>query len=178
MTQLFSIARPYANAAFDYAREHEQLTLWKAFLESAAIIARDAALAKLISNPQVNQSILVNVFTDMLASTLNAGQKNFLLLLAENNRLNAIPDISTLFDAHYAALQKISDVRVTTAVDVKDDFKQKLSIALSNRIKNQVTLHCEVDPAIIGGAIIQMGDHVIDGSVRGKLKRLEEALTS
>jgi len=65
-------------------------------------------------------------------------------------------------------------VRVITAVQVEDAFKQRLAASLSKRVNRDVTLHCEVNPAILGGAIIHIGDRVIDGSVRGKLTRLLE----
>jgi F-type H+-transporting ATPase subunit delta len=126
----------------------------------------------------VESSRLYDLFKDVLASVINEEEKNFLLLLADNNRLLALPDIAEIFDAHYAALEKISNVRVITAVDIQDDFKQKLTGALSKRIQRDVTLHCEVDPTILGGAIIHMGDNVIDGSIRGKLNRLRESLVT
>jgi F-type H+-transporting ATPase subunit delta len=172
MAQLFSIARPYANAAFEYARDKEQLASWKSFLESAAMIMLDPAI-KPLSNDQ-----LLILCDDVLASVITSEQKNFLRALADNNRLIALPDISTLFNIGYAELQKISDVRLVSAVEIQDDLKQKLSLALSKRMKHAVTLHCEIDPTLIGGAMIHLGDHVIDGSISGKLKRLEEALTS
>ena len=86
-----------------------------------------------------------------------------------------LPDIAELFSAYYAALEKTSTVRVVTAVDMPEDFRQKLTQALTKRVQREVTLQCEVDPSIIGGAIIHVGgDRVIDDSIRGKLTRLLE----
>ena len=65
-------------------------------------------------------------------------------------------------------------MRVITAIDTDNQFKQILTEALTKRIQHQVTLECEVDPAILGGAIVHMGDRVIDGSIRGQLHRLLE----
>jgi F-type H+-transporting ATPase subunit delta len=79
-----------------------------------------------------------------------------------------------LFNGYYSALEKQSAVRVITAIKVKEDFQQKLAQALTKRIHRQVTLHCETDPTLLGGAIIHIGDSVIDGSIRGKLSRLLE----
>ena len=178
MTTYANIARPYALAAFEYAREKQQLPAWKAFLASAALMAKDPTVAKLLVNPEIQASRLYNLFQEVLASVIDAEQKNFLLLLADKKRLLALPTIADVFNAYYAALEKLSNVRVITAVDIEEDFKQKLTGALAKRIQCDVILHCEVDPAILGGAIIHMGDNVIDGSVRGKLARLRECLVT
>lgn len=176
MTNFANIARPYALAAFEYAREKQQLPAWKAFLNAAAITARDKAAHQLLKNPEVLSETLFDLFQDVLASTLDSERRNFLMLLAQNKRLLALPEISAQFDSYYAALEKTSHVRVVTAVEIQDDFRQKLAQGLSKRIQRDVTLQCEVDPTILGGAIIHLGDNVIDGSVRGKLNRLRENL--
>ncbi len=177
MANLTNIARPYALAAFDFARDKQQLANWKAFLEAAAYTVKQAQVAKFINNPMIEPEKLVNLFSEVLASLLTVESKNFLVLLAQNKRLLVLPDISVLFNAHYAVLKKISNVRVVTAIETKEDFRQQLITNLRKRIDHDVTLHCEVDPAILGGAVIHMGDRVIDGSVRSQLTRLLQDLT-
>lgn len=170
------LARPYALAAFEYARDQKQLPAWKTFLASAAYMTNQKAVISLLADPKTESSLLFDLFQGVLTSILTTEQKNFLQLLANNKRLIALPAIADEFDAYYAALEKTSNVRVITAVQIQDDFKQTLTRALSKRIQRDVVLHCEVDPSILGGAIIHMGDNVIDGSVRGKLNRLRENL--
>lgn len=179
MANLSSIARPYALAAFECARDKMQLATWKAFLELAATIAKQSSVVKVLANPQVSSTKLFDLFHDVLTSLIEVDKerKNFLLLLTQNRRLNVLPEISDLFNTYYAALEKMSQVRVVTAVDAEQGFRDKLAQALSKRIQREVTLHCEVDPNIIGGAVIHIGDRVIDGSVRGKLSRLLQSLT-
>lgn len=176
MTNFANIARPYALAAFEYAREKQALPAWKAFLEAATYIARDAAMVRLLNNPEIQAETLFDLFQDVLASTLNSERRNFLMLLAQKKRLMALPTISEVFNSYYAALEKTSNVRLVTAVDTQEEFRQKLIQGLSKRLQREVTLQCEIDPNILGGAIIHMGDNVIDGSVRGKLNRLRETL--
>lgn len=178
MANLLSIARPYALAAFNFARDQQQLPAWIAFLNSAAYIARLPAVVHLFADPETPSNLLLDLFQGTLSEQLNAEQKNFLVLLGQAKRLVALPEITELFLAHYATLEKTSSVRVTTAIEAKEDYRQKLAQALSKRLQREVTLECDVDPAIIGGAVIQIGDRVIDGSVRGKLARLLETLTS
>jgi F-type H+-transporting ATPase subunit delta len=177
MPNLSSIARPYALAAFDSAQEKQQLPMWKAFLEAAAYMARQPAVAKILANPEVSSSRQYDLFHDVLTSFIDNERNNFLRLLAQNKRLNALPEIADVFNVYYAALEKISKVRVITAVEASKDFRATLTQSLSKRIQREVTLQCEIDPAIIGGAIIHIGDRVIDGSIRGKLTRLLDRLT-
>jgi len=170
-----NIARPYALAAFEYARDHKQLSDWKAFLVSAAEIVQQPEVRKLIANPEISSNKWFDFFSGILASVVDAERKNFLHLLAQNKRLAVLPEISALFDDLYAQLEKISMVRVITAVDISEGYRQKLAQAFSKRIHHDVTLQCEVDPSIIGGAVFHLGDKVIDGSVLGKLNRLLES---
>jgi F-type H+-transporting ATPase subunit delta len=177
MSNLSSIARPYALAAFDSAREKQQLPAWKSFLESAAFMARQPSVVKVLANPEVSSARLFDLFHGVLSSLVDSDRENFLRLVAQNNRLNALPEISDLFNVYYATLEKHSKVRVVTAIEASPDFIKKLTQSLSKRIQREVTLLCEIDPAIIGGAVIHIGDRVIDGSIRGKLTRLLDRLT-
>jgi F-type H+-transporting ATPase subunit delta len=178
MANLSSIARPYALAAFEYAHESQQLLEWQAFLSAAGTIAKQPNIMKLLSNPMTDQNELYELFQGVLSSLLDDKRKNFLQLVAQNKRLLALAEISELYNSMYLALEKISKIRVVTAVEIQDDYKEKLGVALSKRVKHNVTLRCEIDPAILGGAVIHIGDRVIDGSVRGKLTRLYQSLSS
>lgn len=171
------VARPYALAAFEVAHEKQELESWKAFLDSAAFISQDPTVVKLLSDPEISIELLYKLFAEILAPLLNLERQNFLQLLSQNKRFIVLPNIADLFNDFYAVLEKISTVRVITAVDIEDAFKQKLMGAIERRLQRNVTLQCEVDPSIIGGAIIQVDDRVIDGSVRGQLSRLLKNLT-
>jgi F-type H+-transporting ATPase subunit delta len=177
MANLSSIARPYALAAFEYARDHKQLPAWKGFLEAAAAYTQQSEISRLLMNPEVQSADIFSLFSDLLAVHLDAERKNFLSLLTENQRFNALPEISQHYNAFYAAYEKICKVRVVTATETDEPFRQKLAQSLTKRIQRDVTLQCEVDASLIGGAVIHIGDRVIDGSIRGKLSRLLESLT-
>lgn len=177
MANLSSIARPYALAAFECARDTKQLSEWKAFLESAALITRNDSVAMLLDNPEISSNKLFGLYQDVLSSQLNPARKNFLQLLAQNNRFAVLSEICEAYNTLYATLEKSSNVRLVTAIEAEQAFKDKLSNAIAKRLQRDVALHCEVDPSIIGGAVIHIGDRVIDGSVRGKLNRLLETLT-
>lgn len=172
-----NIARPYALAAFEYARENKALDQWQAFFTQNAMIAKDPSMLTLLANPEFTSNKAFSLFESLQSEQVDASQKNFLHLLAQNQRLSILPEISDLFNQYLAVLEKISKVKIETAVDLEDRYKQELIKALSRRIERDVTLTCEVRPEIIGGAIIHIGDKVIDGSIRGKLNRLLHTLT-
>jgi len=177
MANLASIARPYALAAFECARDAQQLAEWKAFLQYASYITSQPDVMTLLGNPKLVSADLFDIYQKILASQLNPARKNFLLLLAQNKRFNVLPEIADTFNTYFSALEKSSNVKVVTAIASQESFKKNLAQALTKRIKREVTLQCEVDPTILGGAIIHIGDKVIDGSIRGKLTRLLETLT-
>lgn len=178
MANLSGIARPYALAAFEYAHEKQQLSDWKAFLETASSVTKDKAVIKLLNNTEFTKAQLLELYEAVLSSTLNAERKNFLHLLAQSNRLNVLPEIASAFNLLCAALEKTSTVHVVTAVEAEQAFKEKLIQALTKRLKRDVTLECSVDPSLIGGAVIRIGDRVIDGSVRETLSRLRKSLSA
>lgn len=175
MANLISIARPYAHAAFEIACDNaQQLAAWKAFLANAAMIATQQDVMRLLANPEIVSNELLQLFSGILGQTINQQQMNFLQLLAQNKRLILLSEINALFLTYCAAFEKMASVHITTAISLSEEFKQKFTQALTKRTQQQVTLHCAIDPTILGGAIIRIGDRVIDGSIRGKLTRLLE----
>lgn len=174
--KLTTIARPYAAAAFDRALSKNDLASWEAFLRTAASIAESPSLAPLLESPKVTTKQRTDLFCEILAAMLDTEKKNFISLLAENKRLPALPAIAELFSEYRAAREKNISVQVTSAVPLDEHYQQKLAAALTERLERQVTLRCEVDPTLLGGAVIRAGDLVVDGSVRSKLSRLIESL--
>jgi F-type H+-transporting ATPase subunit delta len=174
MANLISLARPYASAAFETARDKQQLPAWKLFLETAAFTVKQPAVTKLLTNPEVSSTTLLTLFRDILDSFMDKERDNFLALLTQNKRLILLPDIATLFTTYCAAYEKINTVQVVSAIDMKDEQKQQFVQALTKRSDTQVKIQYSVDPRLIAGAVIYINGKVIDGSVRGKLTRLLE----
>jgi F-type H+-transporting ATPase subunit delta len=169
-----TIARPYATAVFEYALAANDLAGWEAMLQSAANITLDTSVAALLWNPRITASQMSDLYCDLLKSQLDAPKKNFICLLAENERLAVLPDILKAFQASRAAQEKTISVQVTSAVALDEAYQQRLVTALTKRLQRQVELQCEVNPLLLGGVIVRAGDTVIDGSIRGKLARLNE----
>lgn len=173
--KLNTIARPYALAAFEFALEKSDLAAWENMLRTAAFIAQDKDMARLFISPKATQQELAEIFCEILAP-IDAEKKNFISLLAEYERLVALPEIAALFATYRAQYEKTITVQVTSAVELDKPYQEKFATALTQRLKRKVELECTIDESLLGGAVIRAGDMVIDGSVRGKLNRLLESL--
>lgn len=169
-----SIARPYALAAFEFALAKNALPAWEELLKTAATVANDPLIIQFMASPDVDKDQLASLFCDVLASELDDSMKNFIHLLADHKRFAVLPAIAEQFHLHREKYEKNVTVDVSSAVPLDADQQKRLVQALTTRLKLQVTLQCTVDPLLIGGVTVRIGDKVIDGSVRGKLNRLTE----
>lgn len=178
MAELTTLARPYAKAAFAEAVEQNALEQWSDMLSVASQFAADEALAKVLVHPSLTAEQQATALTDLCGDRLNQSGRNFLMVLGENKRLTLLPEIVEAFEELKAAQEHAIDVTVTSAFTLTDAQQETLSQALKNKLQCDVRLTGEVDPLLVGGVIIRAGDLVIDGSVRGKLAKLAEAMDS
>ena len=167
-----TIARPYARAAFDHAHAAKQLAPWGELLAKASMAVGDERVRPLIGNPHVKRADLVNFLLDVIGAAGNPQARNFVQLLADNGRLAALPQIAEQYAALRAEVENTVDVTVTSAMPLTPEQSDKLSKALAARLKRTVRLSTNVDPALIGGAVVKAGDFVVDGSLRGRIERL------
>jgi len=175
-----TIARPYAAALFGRAQETGQVAEWSETLALLAAIGSDSAMALQIGNPNVPRDILRDMI--LAVAKAEAGDAfgvepaNLVRLLAQNHRLNLLPELATLFEALRTAQQGLRNVQVRSAYPLSEAEQQALAAALGARLGGSVDLTVEQDPALIGGVEIRVGDLVIDGSIRGKLEKLATEL--
>lgn len=178
MADKLTIARPYARAAFEEARKDGGLDAWSDALQVAAQVVTDARVADLLGNPHVTAPQLAQLFIDVGGKGLGEHGANFVRTLAENGRLAYLPEISSLFAGMKDEAQGMADVTVTSAAALDAAAQQKLSAALEKRLQRKVRLHTQIDPELIGGAVIRAGDLVIDGSLSTRLARIAYELTA
>jgi len=171
-----TVARPYAQAVFARARESGQLDAWGDALTALSAIVGDADMAEQIGNPNVPRDRLRDAILEIAADNLSAESKNLVSLLAANNRLSTLPEIARLFEELTTRFQGISQVQVLSAFDLDKATQTELSAVLKKRLGAEVEMTVETDPSLIGGVEIRAGDLVIDGSVRGKLRKLANEL--
>jgi F-type H+-transporting ATPase subunit delta len=173
-----TIARPYAKAAFQAARETNALGPWSRALRLAADIVADQRAAAFVKNPEFTADQVADFIVSVAGSSLNPEMQNFLRVLAANHRLPLLPEIAQHFEALRAGVENTVEVEVISAVELDSAQTEKLSKALHTRLKRQVKMRNTVDASLIGGAVIRAGDLVIDGSLKGRLEKLGTELTS
>ena len=178
MADRLTIARPYARAAFEEARQNGGLAPWSQALQAAALVVKDPRVARLLDNPRVTAEELAQLVDEIAAVPLGEHGANFVRMLADNHRLGYLPEIAELFDTLKDDAEGMVDVTVTSAAPLDEAQRGQISAALERRLKRKVRLHCETDPALIGGAVLRAGDLVIDGSLRTRLERIAYELTA
>lgn len=178
MAELKTVARPYAKAAFEVAREQGKVTEWADMLSVLASVTVESKLKSALENPAFSTEEKANVLANVCAEETTEQGKAFLLTLAENKRLSLIPAISELFQQFKLNFEKAVDVEFTSAFELSTEQAQSLAASLSKKLDRTVNLTSETDASLIGGVVIRTGDLIIDGSVRGKLAKLAEAINS
>ena len=178
MAERATVARPYAKAAFAYAKEQGKLDLWSGWLGTAREIVLSDEYDAYQSSPGVQTQQLVDLIAGICASSIDPNSRAFLALLAENDRVDYLPEIAERFEELKAEDQNVADVEIVSAVSLDDAQRERLAGALRTRLRRDVRLHCTVDPALIGGAVVRSGDMLIDGSLSNKLERLGTELTT
>lgn len=180
MAEKATVARPYARAAFEYAREHGALGAWSKLLGAGAAVASAPGVDALIGNPRVSAAELVELVAGVAASsgaTVGTEARNFLALLAQGGRIGYLPEIASQFETLRAEVENTLDVEVTTAMALTDAQKARLAEALAKRFGRTVRIEEKVDASLVGGAIIRADDLIIDGSLQGRLARLEQQMS-
>jgi F-type H+-transporting ATPase subunit delta len=174
MSQNLTFARPYARAAFALAQEQGRLPAWSSLLGFSATAVADPAMVPVLGNPRVTHDQLVELLSP--PGDVDPGFRQFLVVLAENRRVALLPEIAALYAQHRADAERIVKATVTSAQPLEAFEVEALRISLKKRLGREVELATALDPALIGGAVIDAGDVVIDGSIRTKLARLGAAL--
>jgi F-type H+-transporting ATPase subunit delta len=182
MADLSTVARPYAKALFDLASAERKLGEWSAALRAAAAVAANADARRALANPKLDDASRAALVVDV-AGAVKGGEllksaqgTNLLKVLAENDRLTALPEIAAQFDALKGEAENKVNVTVTAATAVDGALAEQIKKALEQRLGRAVELTVAVDASLIGGAVIQADDMVIDGSVRTRLQRLTEKI--
>lgn len=176
MAEAVTIARPYAVAVYRLAKEKKALARWSEMLALATAIVSDAQMRALDDDPNVSAEQVEKVFLSVAGDKLDATGINLIKLLVEYGRLCLLPDIARLFEELKAEDEGVVEAEITAAAK-PDDAQVKMLVAqLEARFKQKVVANVNVDPEIIGGVKIVVGDTVIDASVRGRLQEMAYTL--
>ncbi len=177
MSELVTIARPYAKAAFDFAVEHNRVQHWQQMLIFATEVARNEQIAVMLSGVMAPEA-LATTFISICGSELDEYGQNLIKIMAENRRLTALPAVLQEFIQLRDLYEATAEVEVLTARELSKEQLNKIRAAMEKHLSRNVNLNIKIDKTVMAGVIIRAGDMVIDGSVRGRLERLTDALLS
>ena len=178
MSSLATLARPYAKAAFELARDEQALARWDEMLKLASEMATEDSMATLLESPHISNEEVVKIIMDTAGEAFDGRFRDFLSVLGSNGRLPLLAQVSRLFCQFREEAEQRMSVKVVSAVPLDEDQAGRLKDALSRRMDCEIELENEIDKDVIGGAVVYAGDQVIDGSLRGKLERLSASLAN
>jgi len=176
MSELSTLARPYAEAVFRMAQGENDLAGWSSRVATLAAIVSDAQVARLIADPAVSADRIAILIIEVAGAGLGERGGNFVKVLAENDRLSLLPEISAQFETLKANAEGTLEATITSAQELTQAQIDDLVAGLKAKFGRAVNVQVAVDPELIGGAVIAIGDQVIDGSVKGRLQRMSFAL--
>lgn len=176
MAEIATIARPYAEALFKAAGADAAGA--SAWLEELAAVAANEQLRQLADNPKFSAEQVFGVITGVLKTALPAIGQNFLRTVLDNGRLTALPEIAAQFRALVNAQRGSSDAIVYSAFDVDAAALAELSTVLEKRFGRKLDLQVRLQPELIGGVRVVVGDEVLDTSVKARLEQMKVALTA
>ncbi len=178
MAEISTIARPYAVAAYQLAKETKSLDKWSQMLAFVSAVASDAKMQDFINNPKVISNDLLDVFLKICGDKLNEQGQNLIKLLIEYGRISVLPAIASAYEALKAQEEGVLEAEIIAASQPSkaevNDLIKKLEAKFGKKIEASVT----VQPEIIGGVKIIVGDTVIDASVKGQLQNLAYTLSA
>ena len=176
MSELSTLARPYAEAVFKRAIESKSTSDWSDMLDFLSIVIQDKEMVAIIANPKVSQEQLTSLLLDICQDQLKEESVNFLKLLIQNDRLVLAPQISDLYESFKAEHEGYVDVELISAYALTKEEQNKFAITLKKLLDKKVHLTTSIDKSLIGGFLAKAGDKVIDGSTRGQLQQLAKKL--
>jgi len=176
MAELITLARPYAKAAFEYARAGKTLDAWSSSLAVVANVIQQSVVEETLDSPTMTSEQKAALVIDLCGEELDSKVKNFVAVMADNKRLGLLVEVQQLFEDFKSQQEKFSDIKVSSAFELDSAVEKILAEKLSKALDSEVALSTTIDKSLIGGVVIRAGDMVIDGSVRGRLAKLSETI--
>jgi F-type H+-transporting ATPase subunit delta len=172
MADFTTTARPYARAVYQQATETSSVDAWGDALALMAMVANDAAMSKVLDNPQLSGEQKGELLLKVIGDKLDAQQTNLIKLMAENGRLKALPEVADQFEVYRAEAEGKIDAEVVSAFALTDEQEQAIVATLKTKLGREITLTTSIDESLIGGVVIKAGDTIIDGSMKSQLESL------
>jgi len=171
-----NIARPYAQAIFELARDSDRFDQWSESLKLLCEIVEHPDIGILINDPRITRQQVLDIVLEIGADSFDEHTRNLVRILGHYRRLAAVPSITMQYESLRAIEEGIIEAELETAFEVDDEHQSSLISALQKRLGRKVRLTSNVNPDLLGGVVIRAGDWVIDGSVRARLDKLSSSL--
>jgi F-type H+-transporting ATPase subunit delta len=178
MSNVTTLARPYAKAAFDLADAENATGRWNDMLDLASALVSEETMANLLQSPEVSGSQIVEMLSGIAGEAFDARFRDYLTVLAANKRFQLLPEIASLYQKLREEADRLLRVKVVSAFALDDNQAARLKDALARRFEREILLESEVDSSIIGGAVVYADGQVIDGSLKDRLTKLSNSLTN
>jgi F-type H+-transporting ATPase subunit delta len=172
MQENLTIARPYAQAAFEQATAEGTTAAWSSALTLLGTMVADPQMRQLIADPRVGRQRLIDLMLDIGGTHFGPTFRNFVKVLASAHRLDVVPEIAQLFESHRAAAENVAHAEIVTAFPLDPAQEAGIARAVQARLGKEVRIRQRVDPGLIGGAVVRVGDTVYDVSLKGGLNQL------
>ena len=175
---LATLARPYAKAAFQAADDGRNLDSWSSSLCNLAEVAANSAVKELIANPCVGDEEVISFLLNFVEGDASHQQqvKNLLQLLADNNKLFLLPEVSNIYEMFKLEAQKEIEVEICSAFELTGEQLKSFESVLTEKCNRKVRINSQVDAALLGGALVRSGDKVLDGTLIGRWSQMAEKL--
>ena len=178
MANTTTIARPYAKAIFELALTHQNLQVWSSLLMLWAQFTEATEVQDYLNNPNVALEAKTSLLMDVVGKQDSPMALNLIQILAHHKRLGIFPELLLQYQALREDFEKTLMVQVRSFTALSNEEEARLKTSLAKRLNRDIGLHVMIDPTLLGGAVIQAGDLVIDGSLLGKLNKLGAALAA
>ena len=178
MSELTTAARPYARAVFEMAESASSLGEWSDMLSFMGSIAGNEEVSALLATPKMAKQAGADAFVKLCDGKLNEQAENLVSMLAENDRLTLLPEMSAIYEVLKDEAEGSVEALVTSAQVLTETEEKSISEALKKRLGRDVKIKVSVDETLLGGAIIQAGDLVIDGTLKGRLSKMTSVMAN
>ena len=182
MAELSTIARPYAEALFAAASSEKSaagaLDQWLQVVAEMATVAQHAEVAQVVGDPKLGGQQVYELVRGLIKSPLPSAAENFLKLVVDNGRLAALPEVARQFRAMKNAAEGQADCVIESALPLSDEQVKDLLWSLSRKFGLKLIPQVKIDPSLIGGVRVSVGDHVLDDTVKSRLAQMHTALTA